>query len=262
LDLSPTVHRNDATPQGIAEDFARYLYTSWHSQTDEPSRQATGVLILLSLDLNVVYIARGSAWKHILTEQRVSRLMQYMRPLLQRGEYEAAISETIDGMMFYSSVGVPQFWESIGENHWSSYTAIIWLSALAAYAVYACQQQQEHSYMGILSHHDQLDRVHAELLRNRYKTDSCPICLEPFTGDATGRERKDLNNIVYLRCGHGYCSSCWGNWKAKIERDRQIPLRCLICRRDVKRIHLPAICTEAPVETDREPNGFPFFCFY
>jgi len=215
-----------------AEDFARYIYSSGNPKNMTANSRGSGVLIFLVLDVQLIYIARSSALNTVLTEQRISRLITQILPLLNREKYETAIAEAIDGMAFYIKYGEPRFWERVGNNRASSAGLIVLLvfSFYASYVLCTSRVKEKRSSK-IISHREQLDRVHGEMLKNRLSADTCPICLESFNEKSgTGTDGLPLD---YIRCGHSYCSSCWWSWKEKVANECET-LRCLICRQRVK----------------------------
>eukprot|EP00553_Chaetoceros_curvisetus_P008055 CAMPEP_0204622212 /NCGR_PEP_ID=MMETSP0717-20131115/7865_1 /ASSEMBLY_ACC=CAM_ASM_000666 /TAXON_ID=230516 /ORGANISM="Chaetoceros curvisetus" /LENGTH=178 /DNA_ID=CAMNT_0051636857 /DNA_START=97 /DNA_END=636 /DNA_ORIENTATION=- len=93
---------------------------------------------------------------------------------------------------------------------------------------------------------DEVEEQKATILQNKYKTDECPICLEPIhhisddsenddedNGGLSSRSRLNHGDIKMLRCGHIFHYSCWKCWIMHGSNGDQT--LCPVCRQDIAR---------------------------
>jgi hypothetical protein len=234
MDLSP-YGANDKRPEAGAEAFARYLYESWNTNSERVSEcNEASVLIFLSEEDCMVYIARSPALAPVLSNKRVARLITQMLPLLRQRKYADAILHAIDGMSFYIQYGEPRFWEHFDDRspHW---TGPCWLIAgcLCLYRVSCTMKVRLRRKTSKWS--SQHESMHAEMLRNRFKADACPICLGAFHATECGSAETGSDGLplTLLRCGHVFDATCWTKWVKTCDHARA--LKCLICQNDVER---------------------------
>ena len=225
-----------------------YRYSSW-----SPKNTTSDCRRLIFLTLELQLIARSSALKTVFMEQRNSRLITEIELLLRREKSENAVAEAIHGRDFCLQDGEPRHCERVDDCTSSSIGLLFLLVTFSAYVLWMLRVQEKCRAM-IVSHSDKLDRVHGEMLKNRLKADSCPICLEAFNvRDERGTDGLPLEII---RCGHCFCTTCWRIWKEKVTEES---LKCLICRKPVKRSRCRDL---GATREEEEPNDFPFFCLY
>jgi hypothetical protein len=235
-----------------AETFARHLYESWYSQSTLNNEcPNAGVLIFLSEQDHLIYVARGSALAHIITDERIERLTRQLRPLLNQKRYVRAISDMLEGLNFFILYGEPHGYCVRG---WFLFGMGACLAVQVALCSFIRMTYNQRLPLGRSSRErwSEMERDRAETLKRRFQADSCPICLGSFR-----RRRDDASDnssfvgsegqpLILLRCGHVFDATCWMAWETTCFRSDSV-VKCLLCRRTVHE--------RASVEYVENPSG-------
>jgi len=233
MDLSP-FGRYDETQEKGARVFAQYLHDEWGVGVPT-SCGGTGVLIFLSDRDRVVHISRGAALEAVLTDRRLDRTIEHMKPLLEKKQYGDAIVQAIKEMEFLIQLGEPAWKELI--NDWIvAYTGMAWFAVLVGVIITSLWKQARDNrvYAQVESHLDELDRARAEALQGRFLAVSCPICLENFHPRKEGKDSTQNGSdglpLKLLRCGHVFDEKCWAEW---VNNGHGSITKCPVCKQDV-----------------------------
>lgn len=227
---------NSKQHERAAEVFARSLHNEWGVGVTN-SCGGTGILLFLSDLDRVIYVSRGTALKTILTDRRLDRAMNKMKPLLQEKKFEEAILSAVEEFEFLIQYGKPHTWELIND-YITRYGGLCWVAVFLVFAGrnIHVQTKKQREYAKVRSHLSEMDRARAEALQGRFCATSCPICLEPFPDHATTSIRtpeqlgSDNLPIKLLRCGHVFDHNCWLEWASKGQGQ---VTKCPICQQDV-----------------------------
>ena len=214
-----------------AEKFARYVHDTWGVGM-QSSCGGTGSLLFLSKLDRAVYISRGQALDSFLTQYRIDRIIQQMRPLLKQDQYEKAILRGLEEIDHYIEEGPASPNEGNDDTIFGAalFAGFVGLFALAARR----HRKNKRQYAEVSSQLNRLDQQRAQALQGQYKATSCPICLEDFQcTTTTPMKGSDGLAVKLLRCGHVFDESCWSEW---VNTGQGQYDKCPICREDVKNL--------------------------
>ena len=263
MDLSQ--YRGYEDPQErAAEAFARGLHDIW-GVGETLACGGTGVLVFVSDLDRTVYISRGDALQHTLTNRRIDRVIANMKPSLQRQKYKDAVLGALDEISHLIKRGRPPLAERI-QDFLVTYSGLLWVGAIFACLFHQARKSRaaQREYAAAAEQLDEIERARAKALQGHFQMESCPICLERFPvveGHGVGCETRcptmgsDGLPLKLLRCGHCFDETCWNEW---INTGRGQIERCLICQQSVGRDTANApdsAVTErldAPEEPDRQ----------
>lgn len=118
-------YRRYEDPQGrAAEAFARAVHDDW-GVGQVTACGGTGVLLFLSDLDRSVYISRGDAVKESLTDRRLDRVIENMKPFLHRQRYKDAVLHALNEISEHIHSGKPDMWEQITD--WIvKYSGLVW----------------------------------------------------------------------------------------------------------------------------------------
>lgn len=248
-------------PEDAAEIFARQIHDAW-GVGERSACGGTGIFIFLSDYDRTIYMSRGSALESVLTDRRLDKIIDHMKPLLQRERYSEALIAAVQELDEYLAAGTPD-WKERMVDFFVQYSGYLWLLGLFGFAGRTIfkDQQQRREYAKVSSQLDELDRARAVALQGRFQAQSCPICLESFQccgvlreettsesedadddkNAATDRENKENKKEVrkgsdglplkLLRCGHVFDETCWAQWVSSGHHGKVD--KCPICQQDV-----------------------------
>jgi hypothetical protein len=246
-----------------------------------PQPQTWNMILFISHDDRMVYIARPSVQNGVMMDNTIHHvrmqhlLLQEMMPYLQEHLYVDAVIKMLNGIDFYIQYGAPKFWErwfytTIGGTDSFQFKAIVlsgiflglWTIFVWFYWNQLEELYQQWMYHGRLLHFQcrTLQRrmnqsaettMQAFKLQERYQSEMCPICLEPFlpfphTTTQSCTANYSLSKVSFqqlgsdgqpctvLRCGHIYDTTCWTIWmKRYVLKDGKIA-KCLLCQQEVE----------------------------
>uniref|UniRef100_A0A7S3P9J0 RING-type domain-containing protein n=1 Tax=Amphora coffeiformis TaxID=265554 RepID=A0A7S3P9J0_9STRA len=238
LDLSG-YHGYEDPQERAARAFARGLHDIW-GVGETLVCGGTGVLVFLSDLDRTVYISRGDALKHVLTDRRIDRVIANMKPFLQRQKYKDAVLGALDEIAHLIQKGKPQLAERV-QDFLVTYSGLLWVGAIFAFLFTQARRSRaaQREYAAAAAHLDEIERVRAEALQGHFQMESCPICLEKFPNveGSNGETRcptmgSDGLPLKLLRCGHCFDETCWNEW---VDTGRGQIGRCPICQQSVGR---------------------------
>ncbi len=254
-----------------AEFFCRSLHDTWGVGNDVPScGGGTGIVIFLSTSDRALFISRGRALDTILTDARLDHIIEKnMKPWLRQEQYSEGLKETIHQLGVYLQKGPPSGGERIAKFLTEYFVLfVIASSAMLVFRDSWKRRQAGQKYARVASQLNQLDRTRAEALQGRYRSTSCPICLEDFQvktsapSTSAGHDHEetteslkckkdshanlrhtsptldsDTSDMIgsdglplrLLRCGHVFDETCWAEW---VDKGSSIT-RCPICQQSV-----------------------------
>jgi uncharacterized membrane protein YgcG len=233
-------------PDKASEIFARHIHDSWGVGLETPICGGIGVLLFLSIGDRTAFFSRGSALEPVLTDRRLDRTIEGMKPLLLEHQFGQALVFAIAELDGYLLAGKPDWKENASSFAVDKLPYFIFASFFGLVAIAAVhERKQRREYAKVATHLDELDRARAEALQGRFQAKSCPICLESFTfpqrdgkGESNANETEGLIctgsdglPLKLLRCGHVFDDTCWAEWissghQGKIDK-------CPICQQDV-----------------------------
>lgn len=243
-----------------AEVFARYVHNSW-GVGNEVSAGGTGILVFLSELDRALYISRGAALEPVLTDRRLDYVIQrVMRPILQQQRYGDALVSAVETLLAMVDSGEPGTYEKMADFA-VEYGWVVAVALVFGYALWNARQieRRKREYARVASYLHELDCAKAQALQGKYRTTSCPICLEAFQvqeddlgnhdcdhsagdGDNLLQQQQtqkqghqpmtgsDGMPVKQLRCGHVFDHSCFNEW---INSGNCNVDKCPICRADV-----------------------------
>jgi uncharacterized membrane protein YgcG len=187
----------------LAAEFAQTVHNAWGvgnrvlcSSDQEPAEGAgTGVLLFLSELDRVVHISRGDSVAAYLTNRRLDRTIDRMKPFLRQGQYGYAIVGAIRDIDHFFMQGPPGTWEK-ANDFLLDYGGVVVMLILFFFLIRSVkkQERERREYAKVTRHLSELDRARAEALQGEYRTESCPICLELFQAPVVSATRCSLAN--------------------------------------------------------------------
>jgi uncharacterized membrane protein YgcG len=244
---APSLAANREDVDAAAEVFARHIHDDWGvGLQTTPSCGGTGVLIFLAIDDRAVYISRGSAVESVLSNRRLDKTIQAMKPDLLERNYGQALLLAIRELDSLLLVGGPDWKERSVDFVVEYLTYFVFAAFIGIVAVAARhEQRQRREYAAVASHLNELDRSRAEALQGRFQAKSCPICLESFmfADDNPSSESNENETaplmctgsdglpLKLLRCGHVFDDTCWAEWISSGHHGKIN--KCPICQQDV-----------------------------
>jgi uncharacterized membrane protein YgcG len=220
--------------EAATEHFAIQLHNLWGVGKVEECG-STGILALLSIRDRAFYLSRGNAMEPILTDTRLDRMLDKIRPILREQQYGEAVLSIVEQVHHYLELGPP----SSNELRNDMLEKLIPLSFLLLVMGFFTfknhrDRQEARVYARVQSQLTQLDRDRALALQGTYQCTSCPICLESFEPpiDASNVHTmgSDKLPLKLLRCGHVFDETCWNDWVCRGAGNLD---RCPICQQSV-----------------------------
>lgn len=187
-----------------AQIFARTLHDAWWSagsnaddcyqqtgddeEAEAPCRSKEngdyGILIFLSIQDRVCFISTGSAIASILPWWRLEHIVASMKPDLRHRDYGNALLRSIEYLSAMLEAGPPTMADRI-HDFISRFGVVIAFAMFTfffgAWGEYR-DRRKRWQYAESRSKLSGVEKEKARLLQKKYKTRSCPICLEPFDG--------------------------------------------------------------------------------
>mmetsp|Transcript_2352 Transcript_2352/g.4797 ORF Transcript_2352/g.4797 Transcript_2352/m.4797 type:complete len:564 (+) Transcript_2352:95-1786(+) len=266
MDLAPFGPYEDRADRA-AKAFAQGVHNGWGVGM-ETHCGGTGVLIFMSIVDRAIFISRGKAMERILSNARLDRVINSMKPFLQKALFKDALMQAINELDTFIEKGNPE-WSEYMHDFFTEYIALLWIFSLLGYAVWQMRKQQveRRQYAQVASQLSEIDRARAQALQGQYKAESCPICLEPFSTEGTepkeeGAERSnptigsDSKPIKLLRCGHVFDRTCWEQW---VQSGQGNVKTCPICKQDLGQMPQGSedstiVNRERPISVDEQSN--------
>jgi len=250
----------DAAIMTAAKDFAISIHDSW-GVGSVTSDGDTGILLFLSIQDRAFFISKGDfvGFGSVLTDTRIDKIVESAKPLLREEEYSRAILDSIQHIENYLESGPPTIQERGGDFLKINGSFILFAAITSLFMLWNkyVVRNQTRAYAMAQSHLNEIDRGRALALQDRYRSTSCPICLDDFQINGPVREPQSNDNSSYnsedhldnngsnnnqsmlgsdglpvklLRCGHIFDDTCWAEWVSSGSGDIR---RCPICQRDV-----------------------------
>ena len=256
-----------------AQYFARYVHDTWskmlsqeqRANNDDATTSPTNiVLIFISTQDRICYISSGTRINAILPWWRLEHVVQDMKQDLRKNKTGEALEIAIDDLTGLLLEGPPSFSDRINDFFERFGIVILFTVFTFVFATWGeCRDRHKRIFLAERkSRMTAKERERARALQREFKTQSCPICLEPFdsnpdkdtdkeTGeygeDEESSEQQTLKRVdsygiplkgtdgqplKLLRCGHIFDLTCWRIW---VDSGQGNPLICPVCRQDVGR---------------------------
>jgi Zinc finger, C3HC4 type (RING finger) len=267
-----------------AQIFARRVHEEWwdeegsnNAYKSKPSDRSLGrstsgdygVLIFLSVQDRVCFIATGIGISSILPWWRLDHIVGSMKSDLQVHSYGDALVMAISDLSAMLESGPPTVSDRVHDfvaRFGVVISFAVFTFVFGAWGEYR-DRRKRWQFAEKRSMLTYPEREKARKLQQGYKTKACPICLEEFeTGEqfssadvgfdplvdentflvgVEGGKRRpvkrvdslgiplegaDGKNIKMLRCGHIFCETCWAKW---VRSGIGNPANCAVCRQDV-----------------------------
>lgn len=238
---SSSLSAHNGHPAKAAEIFARKIHDTWGVGMVTAYCGGTGILLFLSEQDRSIYLSRGTALESVLTDRRLDKTIESVKPLLSQGLYGAAILSALRELDNYLIAGRPG-WRERASDFFASYLVLVMISGACAIVAKAIcdDRKQRRGYAKVASHLNELDRARATALQGRFQAKSCPICLEDFQvieGSHCNETEKFTQNgsdglpLRLLRCGHIFDETCWAEWVSSGHHGKVD--KCPICQQNV-----------------------------
>ena len=233
--------KSPSNPEKAAELLARQVHDKWGVGMDTECG-GTGILLFLSDRDRTIYISRGSALESVLTDRRLDRTIEHMKPLLKKEQYALAILGALQELDEYLVAGEPRWTERVSDFI-VAYLGYAWILAIFGFLGRSImkEQKERRDYAKVSSQLNEMDQARAEALQGRFRSKSCPICLEDFTAADEQENSKECDPAILkgsdglplklLRCGHVYCDSCFSEWVCAGHHNKVD--KCPICQQDI-----------------------------
>lgn len=184
-----------------AQIFARTLHDAWWSESGEDCLQNNnndpnfcrrpsgeyGILIFLSIQDRVCFISTGSAISSILPWWRLEHIVASMKPDLRRRDYGNALLRAIEYLSAMLEAGPPTMSDRL-HDFISRFGVVIAFAMFTfffgAWGEYR-DRRKRWQYAEARSKLSSVEKEKARLLQKKYKSRSCPICLESFAGGSS-----------------------------------------------------------------------------
>lgn len=217
-----------------AEAFAVLLHNQWGvGSTTECG--GTGILVFFSIRDRAFFVSRGKALEGSLTDKRIDRVMDTIKPWLRDEDYARALTKLVDELDKYLSKGPPSR-EELRNDMLENFIPLSFFILILGVVGFKSRNDRRdaRAYAQVETQLSQLDRDRAQALQGRYECTSCPICLENFetTPEGGGPVNKGSDGLPLklLRCGHVFDETCWSEWVSSGTGNVR---RCPICQQDV-----------------------------
>jgi hypothetical protein len=182
-----------------AQIFARTLHDAWwvgngddcYQRNNDPNLCGPnrpngdyGILIFLSIQDRVCFISTGSAVASILPWWRLEHIVAAMKPDLRHRDYGNALLRAIQYLSSMLEAGPPTMSDRF-HDFISRFGVVIAFAMFTfffgAWGEYR-DRRKRWQYAESRSRLSGVEKEKARLLQRKYKSRSCPICLEPFEG--------------------------------------------------------------------------------
>lgn len=216
-----------------AEAFAVQLHNLW-GVGSVTECGGTGLLIFFSIGDRAFFISRGKALESSLTDARIDRVMDTIKPYLRDEDYARGLLKLLNELDILLVKGPPSKEELYHDMLENLLPLCIFLFMAGAVGIKGWVQHRDaREYARVETQLSQLDRDRAQALQGRYKCTSCPICLETFEtspGEEVPTKGSDGLPLKLLRCGHVFDETCWSEWVSSGAGNIR---RCPICQQDI-----------------------------
>ena len=214
----------------------------------------TGLLIFFSIRDRAFFVSRGKALESSLTDKRIDRVMDSIKPYLRDQNYARAVLNALGELDKYLTAGPPTREELYHDMLETLLPLSLFTFMLAMVGFKGCLQHRDaRAYARVQTQLSQLDRDRAQALQGRYQCVSCPICLENFETAADGcppTKGSDGLPLKLLRCGHVFDETCWSEWVSSGTGNIR---RCPICQQDVGSSSSYEFDPQHPDHQERQP---------
>lgn len=183
-----------------AQIFAQTLHGAWWAGSPEDCFQNSkdpnlcrrptgefGILIFLSIQDRVCFISTGSAVSSILPWWRLEHIVASMKPDLRHRDYGNALLRAIQYVSAMLEAGPPTVSDRL-HDFISRFGVVIAFAMFTfffgAWGEYR-DRRKRWQYAESRSRLSSVEKEKARLLQRKYKSRSCPICLEPFAGGSS-----------------------------------------------------------------------------
>lgn len=170
-----------------AEDFADKLFYYWNIGSND-SRCSNGVLLFLSINDRVGYIATGREARLKLSDWRARNIITYtMAPFLQQHRVGEAVQAGLEEIFGILSRSVD---ELSGDYYWGNLVVKVLLYLIGFGVVFAVLSGFYHhqEFKLMQKRVNRLENDREKLLKNEFEIDTCPICLRDLTFPADDQQ--------------------------------------------------------------------------
>ena len=210
--------------EAAAESFARAVHDSWG--VGDAERQ-DGVLVFVSVEEGLVYVAAGEGIRDVLEGRRMKIGIMHAKRCLGQRAYFAAMEYVIKAV--YRSV-TPSVLSPHTQLSIMFLVFITVLSFLPNHHHYEGEAMLEGLHL-LRKFEQEVSRL-VRVVFNQdalFSSSACPVCQEVFTPTTELSEEYDGSFSIHrvpLPCGHMLCYRCMSSYKRKNK------LRCPSCKMD------------------------------
>lgn len=219
-----------------AENFARTIHDTWQVGSNSKN---DGILIFVSVEDRALYISTGSGVDTVLTPLTLESVIDHMKPFLQSGNYFGALDFAVVEMsLLLSGERPPTAAPGTGYEGTIFMAIVLLFGGFFGIKAYYDNAKKEELTKGS-GKLKSLMREISSLGDEKFKSRSCPICLEDFPPEPIKQDPpiteadspllpKELNRPMALKCGHVFCFTCLDEHLKSANGSR-----CPICRKNV-----------------------------
>lgn len=286
--MSPAFTKKYYSFEDAATVFARNVHDTWGVGDKSLNN---GALVFLSVVDRVVHISKGSGLNNKLSDRIIDEIIQSMRQYLRKEQYGKAIESCIveinlilsgkRKISFFDQPSKP----SSSFSSWFEYISGFWpfglFAAAVGYQIHSARSLHQMEKGKIVLEKFMKDLKDSKT-GNKFKTTSCPICMDDFPAESLTSESKTFTSTadhvtsesksdtterfvmptdsnskpevivgedknpsrpMALRCGHVFCYTCLTDHFKKSKNN----MVCPVCREPVDE--------NAPKPQSRPPPG-------
>jgi uncharacterized membrane protein YgcG len=218
----------------VSERFAKAVRHKWG--VGEKGKE-NGILVFLSIDDRTAYISTGKDISGKLPQDRISKIIERMKPDLRALKYDDALEKCV---LEICSIVIPPTPKSSslssttakddGAEDSSDFVGPAVFASICLAGLYLFTARQARVRKGCAALANIATEVTESAASNRYRATSCPICLDPFPAPSppepdAAPTAPPARRPMALHCGHVFC------WECLEHHLRSSPSKCCpICR--------------------------------
>lgn len=174
----------------IAKEFAKKVFNYWGIGD---SYCNNGILIFLSIEDRVGFVATGSGAQSRLTNSRASSIItSTMRPYLQRYQFDDALVASLYQIDYYLKGSVP--WNPL---YFIVFIFLVFFGIIAGAVM--VDAKKERKYKTMKSSVQKLENDRDALNKNTFNVDICPICLNELNFDEEREQDAEPKKEEFFR---------------------------------------------------------------
>jgi uncharacterized membrane protein YgcG len=206
------------TIESASQNFARTLHDQWGVGN---SKTNNGILLFLSISDRAVYISTGDGVKDKLNPRVITSVIDHMKNDLRKKDYGRAIELAVTEIKYiinpakYKSSSFKYSNNIEDSSSWVIFAVIVVI--IIVVIVFSPESERKKLAKGEAALKKYAAEVKNMETDSKYKSTSCPICLEDFpktskpestVGEESSSKDNNLRRPMVLRCNHIFCYQC------------------------------------------------------